>query len=307
MPYKIIVHTDAEETNSTGHKFKNEPAITPAHLHRLDALDSHKRRNSLIHWAAMALALVSWGILIFGMVAFKSPLLVEWVWLDLALSIFFLFEFFTRSGFRWHRVKYIPTHLFDFIAIVPAFLFLHHGVFAEYLWVWLVLVARSIRMGDRILGDGFIEHNFFALLEGMEEETTDRVVLRIEERIRKELVDGKIGHSTAQVLENKKTVVLRRVRAEIPRDSFGAELARFVGLEAVIEQIEERIYDAVVDVLASPEANAVMQEEIDIIFAGLRSDIGKNEWRKHLGLQHVYDSAITKSNSKNTSSNNKGN
>jgi hypothetical protein len=307
MPYKIIVHTDGEETNSAGHNPKIERTINPAHLHRLDAVDSRKRRNPLIHWVAMTFALISWGILVFGMVNFKSPLPVEWVWLDLALSIFFLFEFFTRSGFRWHRIKYIRTHVFDFIAIVPAFLFLHHGVFAEYLWVWLVLVARSIRMLDRILSDGFIEHNFFALLEGMEEETTDRVVLRIEDRIRKDLVDGKIGHSTAQVLENKKSMVLRRIRAEYPRESFGAELARFVGLEAVIEQIEERIYDAVVDVLASSEANAVIQEEIDVIFAGLRSDIGKNEWRKHLGLQHVYNPAVPKSDSKNTSSNDNGN
>ena len=218
MPYKIIVHTTDEETDSTTHNLKNE-VITPAHLHRLDDLDSHKRRNPLVHWVAMAFALVSWGILIFGMVNFKSLLPVEWVWLDLALSIFSLFEFFTRSGFRWHRIRYVSTHLFDFVAIVPAFVFLHQGVFAGYLWVWLVMVARSIRVVDRVLSDGFIEHNFFALLEGMEEETTDRVVLRIEERIRKDLVEGKIGHSTAQILENKKAMLLRRVRAEYPRES----------------------------------------------------------------------------------------
>jgi len=292
MPYKIHVRTPGEENISSGQKIKKEQAVPAAQLHRLEAMDSRKRRNPLIHWVAIVLALLSLGLLIFGMIAFNSPLTLAYVWLDLALSLFFFVEFFTRSGLRWHGGKYILTHLFDFVAIVPVFLFLYHGVFAESLWVWLVLIARAIRSIDRILSDGFFEHNIFALVEGLEAEITDCVVLRIMERIRKDLVAGKLGHSSAKVLENNKASVLRRVREQYP-ETLGSELARFVGLETAIEGIEDRIYDSAVELLASPEVNEAIQEEIDVIFAGLKADIGKNEWRKHLGFQHAYQHAET--------------
>ena len=288
---KIIVHTPGKNTsNEHNHKSLSPKAV--AHLHRLDVLDSRRHRSRLMHWAAMLLALASIGILIFGMVAFRSPLPAQWVWLDSALCIFFFFEFFTRSGFHWHGLKYARTHIFDFIAIVPVMLFLHHAVFIESLWVWLILVGRSIRALDRILGDGFLEHNFFGLLEGLETEITDKVVLRIMERVQNDLVSGKIGHSSAQVLEKNRDNVLRRVRAEYPQEGLGADLARFIGLEAAIERIEERIYDAIADVLNSSEVDTVIQEDLDLIFDGLRADLGNEKWRKHLGFKHLHKHTI---------------
>jgi hypothetical protein len=284
---KIIVHTPGKNT-SNEHSHKSLSPKAAAHLHRLEVLDSRRRRSGVMHWVAVLFALASLGILIFGMVAFRRPLPAQWVWLDFAICIFFFFEFFTRSGFHWHGLKYARTHIFDFIAIVPVLLFLHHGVFIEGLWVWLVLVARSIRALDRILGDGFLEHNFFGLLEGLETEITDKVVLRIMDRVQNDLVSGKIGHSSAQVLEKNRGNVLRRVRAEYPEDGLGADLARFIGLEAAIERIEERIYDAVADVLNSSEVDTVIQEDLDLIFDGLRADLGNDEWRNHLGFKHLH-------------------
>jgi hypothetical protein len=78
------------------------------------------------------------------------------------------------------------------------------------------LVARSIHALDRILGDGFLEHNFFGLLEGLETEITDKVVLRITEMVQNDLVSGKIGYSSAKLLENNRDNVLHRVRTEYP-------------------------------------------------------------------------------------------
>jgi hypothetical protein len=285
---KIVVHTPGKKSELSEHNHKSLSPKAAAHLHRLEVLDSRQHRSGVMHWLAMLIALASLGILIFAMVAFRRPVPTQWVFLDVAICIFFFFEFFTRSGLRWHGLKYARTHIFDFIAIVPVLLFLHHGVFIESLWVWLVLVARSIRAFDRILGDGFLEHNFFGLLEGLETEITDKVVLRIMDRVQNDLVSGKIGHSSAQVLEKNRDKVLRRVRAEYPQDGLGADLARFIGLEAAIERIEERIYDSIADVLNSSEVDTVIQEDLDLIFDGLRADLGNDEWRNHLGFQHVH-------------------
>ncbi len=232
----------------------------------------------------MALSLVSLGVLILGMAAFQSPLPAAWVWLDVGIGGLFAIEFFTRSGFHWNPLRYVSTHLFDFIALVPVLMFLHHGVFAEGLWVWLILVTRGMRVLDRMLGDGFILHNFFALLEGFEEEITDRVTLRIMDRIQADMTEGKFGSSAADTLVKNKEAVLNRVRAEHPHDSIGAELARWVGLEAAVTRAEERIYDAMVEVLRSPEVDGVIRANLDTIFTGLRAEIGKKDWKKHLGV-----------------------
>jgi hypothetical protein len=284
---KIVVRRPGYKSNSGKPQRKSESKTKAPHLRRLEVLDSRPHRNSFMHWSATILALLSLGILIFGMIRFRGPMPLQWVWLDLGVSIFFFFEFFTRSGFHWHGLKYARTHIFDFIAIVPVLLFLHHAIFIENFWVWIILISRSIRVIDRILGDGFLEHNFFALLEGLETEITDKVVVRVMDRIQKDLVAGKIGHSTAKILEQNRANILRRIKTEYPFDGMGGDLARFVGLEAAIDRIEERIYDAIADVLNSPEVDTVVQEDLDTVFAGLRADIGNKEWRNHLGLKHL--------------------
>ena len=255
---------------------------------KLEALDTQPRRHFLIHWAAFAFSLISLTVLIVAMTGFSGPASASWVFLDIGLGGFFAVEFFTRSGFRWDPIGYARTHLFDFVAMVPALLFLRHGVPAEELWVWLVLIARGVRTIDRILGDGFLRHNFFALVEGFVEEITDRVLLRIITRLQADFGRGKFGHGIADALTQNKTAVLRRVRAEHPRQGLGPQLAHLVGLDAAIERAEEQVYDAVVAVLKSPEVDQAIRESIDATFAVMRAEMGTRTWRQHLGFRHKH-------------------
>lgn len=253
----------------------------------LAAIEHLPRRHWLLHALAIVQSAVSLGILIYGMAAFQGPVPAFLAWLDIGLAVLFLFEFFTRSGFRWNPRKYAASHLFDFFALVPALLFLHRGVPAEGLWIWIILLTRGLRLSDRILGDGFLLYNFIVLLDGLLEELTDRVVLRLMDRLQADLIEGRFGNSTADAMIQNKTAVLRRVREEHPRDSISADLARFVGLEAAVEQAESRIYDAMVDVVRSPEVDKIINENLNSIFAELRAETGKRDWIKKFGLpQH---------------------
>jgi len=77
-----------------------------------------------------------------------------WVVVDIGIGIISLIEFFTRSGFRWDSGAYLRSHFFDFVAIVPALFLVNHGVAGELVWVWIILVARFIRVIDRLGGMG---------------------------------------------------------------------------------------------------------------------------------------------------------
>ncbi len=277
------IDTDANPLEKTA-AGKEPNRRRSTYTERIEAIDHLPRRNWLLHRLETVQSFISLGILIFGMAAFSSPVPLAWVWLDIGLGVLFLLEFFTRSGFRWNAAAYTRTHVFDLIALVPAIVFLHHGVPAEALWVWIILIARVIRVFDRTLGDGFLLHNFFVLLEGFEQEITDRVVLRTMDRIQADMVAGKFGHSAADAMAKNKKEVLKRVRAEHPRYGVTSELARFVGLEAAVERAEERIYDAMVDVLRSSEVDNVIKTSLNAIFDQLRAETGKREWIKHLGI-----------------------
>lgn len=280
-PHSSLTTTVHTTAGSTTHGSVPEPYSA-----KLEAQDAQPRRHFLFHWGAFVFSLISLAILIIVMTQFSGPASTSWVFLDVGLGIFFAIEFFTRSGFRWDPVGYARTHLFDFVAMVPALLFLHHGIFAEGLWVWLVLITRSIRAIDRVLGDGFLMHNLLALLEGFEEEITDRVLLRIITRIQADLGRGKFGQSMANTLAKNKTAVLRRVRAEHPHDGLGPKLAHLVGLDTAVEHAEERVYDSIVDILNSPEVDHAIRESIDSTFIVMRTEMGTRTWRKHLGFRH---------------------
>jgi hypothetical protein len=262
------------------------------YLEKLDAFEAQPRRHPAIHWGAFVLAVVSFVILVVDMAAYRQPVRMSLVWLDVALAFVFGVEFFTRSGFHWNPLRYVDMHIFDFIALVPALLLLHRGVYAEHVWVWLIFAARLMRVFDRGLGDGFFLRNFFALLEGLEEEITDRVTLRIMARIQADVEAGKFGHSVAEAMSKNKEEVLRRVRAEHPRDGLAAGLARFVGLESALERTEDRLYDSIVDVLKSPELDQVIRAGIDGIFRQLRAEVGKKKWLEHFGLPRRYEPGI---------------
>jgi hypothetical protein len=254
-------------------------------LTRLEQVAMLPHRNALLHWAAFVLSLLSLVPAIMWAANPQMTVPRSWLGLDLALSVFFVFEFVTRSGFRWHPRTYVRTRFFDFIAIVPVLLLVYFGAAWETGWIWLILVARAARALDRILGDGFVRRNAFALLEGFEEEITDRVMIRIINRIEGDLGSGKFGQVLADSLVRNKQSVLRRIRSQHPQRGLVAGLARISGLELALDRLEEGTYDSVIEVLASPEVDRAIHESLESTFSVLKTEIGTKTWKQHLGIQ----------------------
>ncbi len=257
------------------------------YIPQLERMASRPRRNPILHWVAFVLSLVSLGLAI-RFVGAAGPVPYPWLFLDIALSVFFAFEFFTRSGFRWNPGGYMLSRVFDFVAIVPALVLVHYNVVLVVVWFWIILICRVIRAADRILGDGFVQRNFLALLEGFEEEITDRVMIRIINRIQTDLERGKFGNVIGQALERHKGSMLERIHEEHPQRGLGVGLARLTGLEAAVERAEERTYDAVVEVLESPEVDHVIHDAVESSFAVIQTEIGQKSWKKHLGIHYKY-------------------
>jgi hypothetical protein len=208
-----------------------------------------------------------------------------WVLIDIGLGVVFAIEFFTRSGFRWTRVSYLRTHFFDFIAIVPALALVHHGFVIEGVWVWLILVARAARVIDRLLGDGFIRRTILALVEGFEEELTDRVLERIIARIQADMDRAGFSRGVADALARNKPALLQRVRAATPHEGFVPGLAHIAGLDAALERAEERTYDAIVGIMNSQEVDRAIRDVVGSMFSRLRNELGKKSWQQHLGIR----------------------
>jgi energy-coupling factor transporter transmembrane protein EcfT len=252
---------------------------------RLEELESLPHRNRAIHWAAFALSLMSLILLSTWMFSSRGPVPAAWIWLDIGLGVVFAAEFFTRSGFRWTRISYLGTHFFDFIAIVPALALVNHGFAVESLWLWLILVARAARVVDRLLGDGFINRFIWALVEGFEEEITDRVLERIIGRIQADLDRAGFSHGVAAAFVRNKAAVLQRVRAATPHQGFIPGLAHIAGLDAALERTEERTYDAIVGIIDSEEVDRAVRDAVNSTFSSMRNELGKKSWREHLWIR----------------------
>jgi len=207
-----------------------------------------------------------------------------WVLLDIGLGIVFAVEFFTRSGFRWGRIAYLRSRFFDFVAIVPALVLVHHGFAIEGVWVWLILLARAVRVVDRLLGDGFIQRTVLAVAEGFEEEITDRVLERIIIRVQGEMDRASFSHGVAEAFVRNKAAVLQRVRAATPHEGLMPGLAHLVGLVAALERAEERTYDAIVEIINSEEVDRAVRDVVNSSFSRMRNELGKKSWRQHLGI-----------------------
>jgi hypothetical protein len=252
---------------------------------RLEELESLPHRSAVLHWVAFTLSVLSL-ILLSGWVLGSSEQVPNtWMWIDIGLGVIFAIEFFTRSGFRWDRANYLRTRFFDFIAIVPALALVQHGFIIEGVWVWLILTARLIRVVDRFLGDGFVTRNVLALVEGFEEEITDRVLERIISRIQANLYRAGLSHKVAEALERNKGDVLSRIRASTPRKGFVPGLAHLAGLDAALERAEERSYDAIVGIINSEEIDRAVQDIVNSTFSSMRNELGRKSWRKHIGIR----------------------
>jgi hypothetical protein len=252
---------------------------------RLEELESLPHRNAALHWAAFVLSLLSLILLATWVFSSRGAVPGGWVWLDIGLGVVFAVEFFTRSGFRWGRLAYLRTRFFDFIAIVPALVLVHHGFVIEGVWVWLILVARAVRVMDRFLGDGFVQRTVLALVGGFEEEITDRVLERIIVRIQADMGRAGFSHGVAEVFVRNKAAVLQRVRAATPREGLVPGLAHIVGLDAALERAEERTYDAIVGIINSEEVDRAVRDVVNSSFSRIRNELGKKSWRQHLGLR----------------------
>jgi hypothetical protein len=242
-------------------------------------------RNPVLHWAAFVVSMVALAPPSYWLANSQSPLPGGWVLFDILLSVFFVIEFFTRSGFRWNPASYIRTRFFDFIAIVPLLVLVYFNVPWKEGWVWIILAFRVIRSIDRVLGDDFFPRNIFALAEGFEEELTDRVTLRIINRLQADLARGRFGEGLARALEDNREPVLARIQAQHPREGVLVGLAHIAGLDAALEKAEERVFDSIVEVLKSPEVDGAIRESFDSAFISMRQQIGVKTWKEHLGIR----------------------
>ncbi len=264
---------------------KNGSGTASDYLGQLENLEKQPRRPVSVHWGAFVMSVVSFLLLVIWAVVQPSSFARIWLWVDTGISAFFLIEFFTRSGFRWNPARYLLTHIFDFIATVPALLLANYGVAFEGFWLWFIVAARFVRAVDRLLGDGFFRRNTLALLEGFEEEITDRVMLRIISRVQTELGKSDFAGLIAEILDRNKSSVLDRVRSKHVQRGIIGGLANVTKLNAALERGELLIYNAIVDVLKSPEVDNTIREAISSIFLDIRTQIGVKTWRQHLGIR----------------------
>jgi len=94
---------------------------------RLKELEALPHRNATLHWVAFTVSLLSLILLAAWVFSSRGYVPSVLVLLDIGISVVFAVEFFTRSGFRWHRASYLRTRFFDFVAIVPALALVNMG------------------------------------------------------------------------------------------------------------------------------------------------------------------------------------
>jgi energy-coupling factor transporter transmembrane protein EcfT len=251
---------------------------------RLEEMESLPHRNKILHWGAFTLSLMSLILLSAWVFSSRGPVPPAWIWLDIGLGVIFAIEFFTRSGYRWTGFNYLRSHFFEFFAIIPVLVLVNHGFIIESVWVWLILITRFARVVDRFLGDGFVRRIIWALVEGFEEEITDRVLERIIARIQSDMDHAGFSRGVADAFIRNKSSVLQRVRAATPREGVVPSLAHIVGLDDALERAEERTYDAIVGIIGSDEVDKAVRDVVNSSFSRMRNELGRKSWRQHLGL-----------------------
>ncbi|OGO22417.1 MAG: hypothetical protein A2Z28_00840 [Chloroflexi bacterium RBG_16_51_9] len=284
-PQNQLPKTQADADEPTDGATKELPVgVSPIHA-RIEELESLPHRNPVLHWVAFILSFVSFILLLSWLIGARGPVPTTWILFDIGLGVISAIEFFTRSGFRWSGGAYLRTRFFDFVAIIPALALLNRGFVIEDLWIWLVLVARAARAIDRFLGDGFVTRNALALVEGFEEEITDRVLERIIARLQADMDNAAFSHGVAETFVRNKASILQRVRAAHPQEGLVPDLARIVGLDLALERAEERTYDAIVGIIDSEEIDSAVRDAVNSAFSRMRKELGKRSWLEHLGIR----------------------
>ncbi len=245
------------------------------YLSRLEALAGRPRRPAPLHLGALVISALLLGLLIAWLAIGRGDVSPVWALAEGAACLLALTEFLTRSGLRWeHRRGYVLTHIFDFVAIMPALVLGLYHIPLDALWFWAILLARATRLLDRLLGDGFLELKLARYLDRAEERVTDRVLLRLLDGVERGLDGGRLGHAVGAALAEHRPDILSRVRAERP--SFGANRwAQLVGLEELVRSAEERAFDTVMQVVDSPEVDRAVRDALVAALGDLRGGIGK--------------------------------
>jgi len=245
-------------------------------------------RPRWLHWLAWLASIASFAVLavplLFGRIGIEEGVLAQ---TDLWLCVAFALEFFTRSGLRQQGWAYAKWRWFDFLAMVPV-LFIEQYANVLTWFLWLVLIARLVRMVDRTLGDGFVKRNALALVEAVEEEISDRVVLKILSRVEGELARAEFGRTAAEALTRNRATILARIYAEQqPQQGTLARIARLSPVRSAVERMEARVFDAIVDVVGSGETDALIRDVVSQSIERARAEIGQRSWRLKFGLQPV--------------------
>ena len=58
------------------------------------------------------------------------------------------------------------------------------------------------------------------------------------------------------------------------------------GLDKALERVEERTYDAVVEIVNSQEVDKAVRDSVNSVFSRMRGELGGNKWWKHLGIRY---------------------
>jgi hypothetical protein len=113
------------------------------------------------------------------------------------------------------------------------------------------------------------------------------VLGRIIARIQTNMDRTSFSKGVAEAFVRNKASVLQRVRAATPREGLVPGLAHIVGLDAALERAEERTYDAVVKIINSEEVDRAVRDVVNSSFSRMRNELGKREWRHHLGIRSL--------------------
>ncbi len=242
------------------------------------------KRSRTIHWVAWLLALAALALLGTAMfVPIEGRAAGLLAYMDLGLSVVFAFEFFTRSGWRTQRARYLRWRWFDFIAMVPGVLGVVQGWPTWTLWV--ILVCRVLRALDRTLGDGFVLKQAMLVVSGFEEEISDRVVDRVLVRWQAEIGKADFGHAAADALLANRAAILDRIYEVQLKSGTLARLVNLAGLRSNIEKEEAVLFDEIVAVMGSAEVDKAIRDVVDASFESVRTELGRRTARGQLGTK----------------------
>jgi hypothetical protein len=220
------------------------------------------RRKPLLHGAAIAVAILSLALLTAWLLS-PGTAVPPWALdADVALTVFGIVDFVTRSGLQRHGWGYVRSHPFDFFAMFPALLLVGRGIPFQNGWLAILFVARITRSIDRILGDGFVGRALTSLVDILEDDIADRVVLRLTRSAADALGRAHLGQALAEAMADNKAAILAKVREHHPAEGLGAELLRRSGLEDAVARAEDRAYEAIVNVLGSGEVDKALLESL---------------------------------------------